>query len=87
MARLAKQKVHAALEKAAQNILDAAGDDPVVSRKDIRKKLKELEGTEQQLTSNQTIFALQYPKLQIYTKFENKNEVNEHICQIKFNIS
>ncbi len=50
MARLAKQKVHAALEKAAKNILDAAGDDPFVSRKDIRKKLKELEGTEQQLT-------------------------------------
>jgi hypothetical protein len=51
MARLAKQKVHAALEKAAQNILDAAGDDPIVSRKDIRRKLNELEGTEQLLTS------------------------------------
>lgn len=51
MARLAKQKVHAALEKAAQNILDAAGDDPIVSRKDIRNKLMELEGTEQLLTS------------------------------------
>lgn len=50
MARLAKQKVHAALEKAAQNILDASGDDPIVSRKDIRNKLKELEGVEQQLT-------------------------------------
>lgn len=50
MARLAKQKVHAALEKAAQNILDAAGNDPIVSRKDIRKKLMELEGVEQQLT-------------------------------------
>jgi hypothetical protein len=50
MARLAKQKVHAALEKAAQNILEAAGDDPIVSRKDIREKLKELEGVEQQLT-------------------------------------
>ncbi len=50
MARLAKQKVHAALEKAAQIILDAAGDDPIVSRKDIRKKLMELEGVEQQLT-------------------------------------
>ena len=50
MARLAKQKVHAALEKAAQNILDAAGDDPIVSRKDIRTKLKDLEGVEQQLT-------------------------------------
>lgn len=51
MARLAKQKVHAALEKAAQNILDAAGDDPFVSRKDIRKKLQELDWTEQQLTN------------------------------------
>jgi len=51
MARLAKQKVHAALEHAAQNILDAAGDDPIVSRKDIRNKLMELEGVEQQLTS------------------------------------
>lgn len=51
MARLAKQKVHAALEKAAQNILAAAGDDPIVSRKDIRKKLQDLSGTEQQLTS------------------------------------
>lgn len=51
MARLAKQKVHAAFEKAAQNILDAAGGDPVVSRKDIRNKLKELTGVEQQLTS------------------------------------
>ena len=51
MARLAKQKVHAALEKAAQNILDARGDDPFVSRKDIRNKLLELEGVEQQLTS------------------------------------
>lgn len=51
MARLAKQKVHAALEKAAQNILDAAGDDPIVSRKDIRQKLQEIAGVEQQLTS------------------------------------
>lgn len=51
MARLAKNKVHAALEKAAQHILDAAGNDPFVSRKDIRSKLLELEGTEQLLTS------------------------------------
>lgn len=51
MARLAKQKVHAALEKVAQNILDSAGDDPIVSRKDIRRKLKDLAGTEQLLTS------------------------------------
>lgn len=51
MARLAKHKVHAALDKAAANILSAAGDDPFVSRKDIRQKLMELEGVEQQLTS------------------------------------
>lgn len=51
MARLAKHKVHAALEKAAQNILNASGDDPIVSRKDIRTKLKDLTGVEQQLTS------------------------------------
>ncbi|HKK79576.1 MAG TPA: nuclease A inhibitor family protein [Phaeodactylibacter sp.] len=50
MARLAKHKVHAALDKAAANILSAAGDDPIVSRKDIRQKLMELEGVEQQLT-------------------------------------
>ena len=51
MSRLSKQKVHAAFDKAAENILDAAGDDPVVSRKDIRNKLLELEGVERQLTS------------------------------------
>lgn len=51
MARLSKQHVHAALEKAAQNILAARGDDPFVSRKDIRLKLQELSGVEQQLTS------------------------------------
>ncbi len=51
MARLAKQKVYAALEKAAQNILDAAGNDPIISRKDIRRRLIHLEGIEQQLTS------------------------------------
>lgn len=51
MSRLSKQKVHAALEKAAQNILSAAGDDPFVSRRDIRQKLKELAWTERQLTA------------------------------------
>ncbi|MCI4671851.1 MAG: nuclease A inhibitor family protein [Bacteroidia bacterium] len=50
MARLSKQKVHAALDKAAQNILNAAGNDPIVSRKDIRAKLMELEGVEEELT-------------------------------------
>ncbi len=51
MARLAKSKVHAALDQAAKHILDAAGDDPFVSRKDIRGKLRELTGVEQSLTS------------------------------------
>ena len=51
MARLSKQKVHAAFDKAAAIILSAAGDDPVVSRKDIRDKLLELEGVEQQLVN------------------------------------
>ncbi|MEZ5039458.1 MAG: nuclease A inhibitor family protein [Saprospiraceae bacterium] len=51
MARLSKEHVHAALEKAAQNILDASGDDPFVSRQDIRLKLQQLSGVEQQLTS------------------------------------
>lgn len=51
MARLSKQQVHAALDRAANNILDARGDDPFVSRKDIRLKLNTLSGVEQQLTS------------------------------------
>lgn len=51
MARLSKQHVHAALDRAAKNILDARGDDPFVSRKDIRLKLNTLSGVEQQLTS------------------------------------
>ncbi|MBX2873557.1 MAG: nuclease A inhibitor family protein [Saprospiraceae bacterium] len=51
MARLSKQHVYAALDRAAKNILDARGDDPFVSRKDIRLKLNTLSGVEQQLTS------------------------------------
>lgn len=51
MARLAKQKVHSAFDKAAQHILEAAGNDPIVSRQDIRTKLLSLEGIEQQFTS------------------------------------
>ena len=51
MARLSKKHVHAALDRAAANILSARGDDPFVSRKDIRQKLRELSGVEQQLTS------------------------------------
>lgn len=47
MARLSKKHVHAALDRAAKNILDARGDDPFVSRKDIRLKLNTLSGVEQ----------------------------------------
>lgn len=50
MARLAKRLVYAALENAAANILSAAGDDPFVSRKDIRLKLRQLLGIERGLT-------------------------------------
>jgi hypothetical protein len=50
MPRLSKKDVHAALEKAANNILSARGDDPIVSRKDIRLKINQLEGTERKLT-------------------------------------
>lgn len=32
MSRISKKSVHAALEQAAKNILNAAGDDPFVSR-------------------------------------------------------
>lgn len=51
MARLSKKQVYAALDRAAKNILDARGDDPIVSRKDIRLKLETLSGVERQLTS------------------------------------
>lgn len=50
MARLSKKNVYAALEKAAANILSASGDDPFVSRKDIRLKLRQLPGIERGLT-------------------------------------
>lgn len=50
MARLAKADVHAALERAGQNIITAAGDDPFVSRKDIRNFLNSLTGVEKSLT-------------------------------------
>ena len=50
MPRLSKKGVHTALERAAKNIISARGDDPFVSRKDIRNKLKELKGTEKRLT-------------------------------------
>ncbi|HQU57827.1 MAG: hypothetical protein KDD02_09595 [Phaeodactylibacter sp.] len=51
MSRIAKKDVHVALERAAQNIRSAAGNDPFVSRLDIRRKLQSLKGVEQRLTS------------------------------------
>ncbi len=51
MSRIAKKDIHVALERAAQNIRSAAGNDPVVSRRDIRRKLQSLRGVEQRLTS------------------------------------
>lgn len=51
MSRLSKTKVHHALEIAAQHILDARGDDPTISRRDIRLKLESLSGTERALTA------------------------------------
>lgn len=49
MANLALQDVHAALERAANIIREAAGKDGIVSKKDIRNKLKELRGAERAL--------------------------------------
>ncbi|MEL6142520.1 MAG: nuclease, partial [Bacteroidota bacterium] len=49
MARISKSQVHAALDIAAQHILNARGDDNVISRLDIRQKLRELSGTERNL--------------------------------------
>lgn len=50
MTRIAKTQVHAALDRAARNILDARGGDASVSRTEMRHKLKELTGTEKALT-------------------------------------
>ncbi|MBN2358838.1 MAG: hypothetical protein JXR83_05250 [Deltaproteobacteria bacterium] len=50
MTRISKQSVHAALERAARNIIDAGGADGRISRADIRVKLEELSGTEKKLT-------------------------------------
>ncbi len=50
MSRLSKSHVHAALDRAARNILSAAGDDPFVSRRDIRMRLNLLSGVERRLT-------------------------------------
>lgn len=51
MARVAKADVHAALEQAAQNIIDAAGPDQITSRKNLKDKLAELKGAERGLTA------------------------------------
>jgi hypothetical protein len=49
MTTLATSEVHAAVERAAAHLLNAAGPDGVVSRKDIRDKLNALEGPEREL--------------------------------------
>lgn len=49
MARLAKKYVYEALEIAADHIRQAAGQDGITSRFDIRQKLERLEGTERAL--------------------------------------
>lgn len=49
MSRIAKTDVHAALQRAANHIMDAAGPDGVASRKDIKAKLAELKGDEREL--------------------------------------
>jgi len=49
MPRIAKSDVHAALQRAAQHIQDAAGPDGRVSRADIKAKLDTLKGTEKNL--------------------------------------
>ena len=49
MSRISKQSVYNALRRAGEHIIDAAGDDPFVSRADMRQKLKTLKGTEASL--------------------------------------
>ncbi|MDI1437303.1 nuclease [Polyangium sorediatum] len=49
MTTLATSDVHAALGRAAEQLLQAAGPDGIVSRKDVRAKLLSLEGTERDL--------------------------------------
>ncbi|MDC0712587.1 nuclease [Stigmatella sp. ncwal1] len=49
MTPIATSDVHAALNRAAEQLLVAAGPDGIVSRKDIRAKLLSLEGTEREL--------------------------------------
>ena len=49
MSRISKQSVYNALRRAGDHIITAAGDDPFVSRADMRQKLKTLSGTEASL--------------------------------------
>lgn len=50
MPRIAKADVFAALERAANHIRSAAGNDGITSRSDMRRKLRELHGIERLLT-------------------------------------
>ena len=49
MSRISKQSVYNALRRAGDHIIDASGNDPFVSRVDIRSKLSTLNGTEASL--------------------------------------
>ncbi|KYG05108.1 nuclease [Sorangium cellulosum] len=49
MTAIATSEVHAALARAAEQILSAGGADGIISRRDIRAKLLSLEGTERNL--------------------------------------
>ena len=49
MPTIATSTVHAALARAAEHLLSAAGPDGIVSRKDVRAKLLSLEGPERDL--------------------------------------
>lgn len=50
MSRVSKQLVHEALDRIGVLILEAGGPDGIVSRKDLREKLKTLDGIEKNLT-------------------------------------
>ena len=52
MSNVATSEVHAAVDRAAAQLLDAAGPDGIVSRKDIRTKLLALEGKERELVDS-----------------------------------
>lgn len=52
MSRLSKSSVYAALERAGKIIREAAGNDHIISRSDIRKKLNDLQGLEHRLVAS-----------------------------------